>query len=175
MTPVRRYTVRRMARLPRPSLGSAHAVAVVALVVALGGGYGVAQSGSAPAPTKAYHLAADKPHLIKDGSATLVAQLVVPADGAYAATAKLDVSRRSSAKGGAVVCFLGAIGRQDRAHVSVAPGQSVNVSLSAVGRAAAPLTGGTQAADLSCQATGGAYTVSRVRMTAIALDAFKVE
>ena len=130
-----------MARLPRPTLGSAHALGLLALVLAAGGGYASAQSGSAPQPPAAYHAAIDHPRAIGSAAPTLITQLVVPADGRYAATAKLDVRRPAWSGGtGAVTCSLAAIGRPDRSTLALEPGEAGSIVLLAAGRPATPLS-----------------------------------
>lgn len=160
-------------RLPRPTIGSAHVVAIGALVLAAGGGFAIADTtGPAPAANTAYYRNAPTPRVITTTNDTLIAQLVVPADGKYVATAKLDVSAPPSGHRHRVTCFLGAIGVQDHSTTTVEPGTTANLSLTSVGEAARPLSGGTQAADLYCHSRNrGSYTVSSVRMTALSVDA----
>lgn len=162
-------------RLPRPTIGSAHVLAIGALVLAAGGGVAVAGT-SAPAPTAntAYYLNSAKPRKVTRTTETLIAQLVVPAAGHYVATAKLDVSVPPSGRRQDVTCFLGAIGRLDRSKATVQPGATANLSLTSVGGTSSPGGTGTQAADLFCRSHGtGSYTISSVRMTALSVDATK--
>lgn len=160
-------------RLPRPTIGSAHVLAIGALVLAAGGGFAIADTtGPAPAANTAYYLNSSQPRKIESTNETLIAQLVIPAAGNYVATAKLVVSAPPSGHRHRVTCFLGAIGVKDHSATTVEPGTSATLYLTSVGAAARPLSGGTQAADLSCRSqNSGSYTVSSVRMTALSVDA----
>jgi len=161
-----------MSRLVRPSLGSAHALAFLALVLAVGGGYAVAQTGGAPQPTKTFTLARDVPYEVPRAYDSLIAQLVVPAAGRYATSAKLVIFKRHGAAfhPGSVTCFLGSIGKLDQARVTLAPGQWATVSLQSAGGTGGGGTGDA-AQDLYCKAANNSlYYVSRVRMTAVAVD-----
>jgi hypothetical protein len=159
-------------------LTSAHALAFVALLFAVGGGIAVAGSGSAPKPkrTIAYHYSGSSEIWTQPGGrSNLVAQLVIPAKGLYAVTAKVLLVKGSGTgfSDGTVNCQLGSVGAGDNAAADIAPGGASTLSFSTVGRPAAPLSGGTQAIDLACESSAGSYGVTDVRITALTLDGAK--
>ena len=165
-----------MLRSVSSRIGSAHVIAFVALCAALGSGYAVAGKGSPePKPTKGYETSSPGQRTQPADRENLVDQLVLPAKGLYAVSAKLDVAKATGNDfaDGAVACHLGGIGTPDSSSVSVGKGEIANIGLQVMG--GSKKGSGTQAIDLSCSSVGSSYVVSDVRMSAISLDAARTE
>ena len=157
-------------------LTSAHAVAIVALVLASGGSFAVARGVGPTQGPHAYQLAdAGSRQFVagRPGHQQLIDQLVVPDRGAYAVTAKLDVSigLTSGFAGGTVACALDSVGTPDTSRRTLAPGDADEIYLTSVGAPARSRTG-KQAIDLTCGSTRSAFVISAVRMTALTLGSF---
>lgn len=138
-------------------LSSAHALAFLALMVALGGTLATAGNGPAPKRTAAYHVF-DSQSSHSAGGRTVVARLPLPTKGLYAVSAKFDVRKETSGEyaTGTVSCSLIGGSRQfDTSVVTVAPGETENLSLSSVDR--------YRAATLTCSSAAGPFLVSNVR------------
>ena len=157
-------------------IGSAHVIAILALCVALGGGYAIAKKANEPKPTVGYHQSDPGQRTQPAGRENLVSQLVVPSKGSYAVSAKLDVAKGSGNEfaDGPVTCYLGGIGERDLAAVTVRKGDVATLALQTMG---GPVTSGgdTMAWDLSCEGFESSYVVADVRMTAIRLDRAKLQ
>jgi hypothetical protein len=157
-------------------IGSAHVIAILALCLALGGGYAIAAKKNEPKPTVGYHQISAEQRTQPAGRENLVSQLVVPSKNLYAVSAKLDVAKGSGNEfaDGPVTCYLGGVGERDSAAVTVRKGDVATLALQTMGGQVT--TGGDEMAwDLSCSGFESSYVVADVRMTAVRLDRAKFQ
>ena len=151
-------------------IGSSHAIAFLALVLAVGGGgYAVAQDAAEPQLTVGLQTHSGRSeHPATPDGASLVHQLVYRTGVRYAVTSKLNLRKLREDSPGRVRCFLGAFGRTDRAVASLDRGEAANLTLTRMGSTGEP--GSTNAIDLYCDSNSSGYVVTNARTMAVQLD-----
>jgi hypothetical protein len=164
-------------------LSSAHMIALLALVLAAGGGLAVAQQATPAGGPHAYKLEDPRPWLLRagrPGHQQPVDRLVVPAKSGYVVTAKLNIAAgpvpgvaagNANFAGGTIVCNLVGVGSPDTSRLTLSPDDAREIWLTSVG-VPTPRAAGNRPITVTCGSTRGDVVVSGVRITALTLSSY---